>query len=293
MQEIIDVNTGEVAVRIGDVRLRSMAIGSCVAITAYDPKTKTAGLAHIMLPNSAPEKSPEKNKYAFNGIEQMLRQMIESGSAIDDIEACLVGAGNVLQKEDDTICKNNIKSVIAILSKKNIPIRASVLGGQERKSVFLDAQTGCVFFTQGNEYEKMLWNCQKENPCPMQFSGKVLLAEDSKGCQILTQRTLDQFGLEVDIVNNGKDAIEKIMQQAYDLVLMDMKMPHMDGYEATEELRKNGVKTPIIALTAYAMTPDREKCLNAGCDDYLSKPVDLDKFTKILKEFLPNTEEVN
>jgi CheY-like chemotaxis protein/chemotaxis receptor (MCP) glutamine deamidase CheD len=293
MQEIIDVNTGQVAVRRGDVRLRSMAIGSCIAITAYDPKTKNAGLAHIMLPDSAPEKFHEKTKYAFNGIDQMLRKMIESGSAIDDIEACLVGAGNVLQKEDDTICKNNIKSVTAILSKKNIPVRASALGGQERKSAFLDARTGCVFFTQGNEYEKMLWDCQKQNPCPLQFSGKVLLAEDSKGCQVLTQRNLDQFGLEVDIVANGRDAIDKILQQSYDLILMDMKMPYMDGYEATEELRKKGVKTPIVALTAYAMTPDREKCLNAGCDEYISKPVDIDQLVKILKEYLPVTEEVN
>jgi chemotaxis protein CheD len=168
MQEIIDVNTGEVAVSRGDTLLRSMAIGSCIAIAAYDPKTKTAGLAHIMLPDSAPEKSHEKNKYAFNGIEQMLRQMVEFGSTIDDIEACLVGAGNVLQKEGDNICKNNMRSVVAILSEKNIPVRASVLGGQERKSAFLDAQTGCVFFTQGNGSEKMLWNCQKQTACPSQ-----------------------------------------------------------------------------------------------------------------------------
>jgi chemotaxis protein CheD len=166
MQEIIDVNTGQVAVRRGDIRLRSMAIGSCIAITAYDPKTKTAGLAHIMLPDSAPEKSDKKTKYAFNGIDQMLREMIESGSAIDDIEACLVGAGNVLQKKDDTICKNNIRSIAAILLEKNIPVRASVLGGQERKSVLLDAQTGCVFFTQGNGCEKMLWDSRTQTACP-------------------------------------------------------------------------------------------------------------------------------
>ena len=166
MREIIDINTGEVAVSRGDVLLRSMAIGSCIAITAYDPLTKNAGLAHIMLPDKAPEKCAEKNKYAINGIDQMLRQMLESGSSIDDIEACLVGAGNVLQKEDDNICKNNMKSVAAILSEKNVPVRASVLGGYERKSVFLDAQTGCVFFTQGNGCEKMLWNSQTQTACP-------------------------------------------------------------------------------------------------------------------------------
>jgi len=165
MQEIIDVDTGKLAVSRGDVLLRSMAIGSCIAITAYDPKTKNAGLAHIMLPDEAPEKSHDKNKYAINGIEQMLRQMTESGSVIDDIEACLVGASNVLQKEDNNICKNNIRSVVAILAEKNIPVKASALGGNERKSAFMDAQTGCVFFTQGNGRKKMLWNYQKQTAC--------------------------------------------------------------------------------------------------------------------------------
>lgn len=166
MQEIIDVNTGEVAVNRGRFLLRAMAIGSCIAIAVYDPKTKNAGMAHIMLPDSAPERSREKTKYALNALEQMLDRMIETGSVIDNLEACLIGAGNVLQKNDDTICENNMKSVVDILSKRNIPVRASVLGGYERKSAFLNAETGCVFFTQGNGKKTMLWNCQKQTACP-------------------------------------------------------------------------------------------------------------------------------
>jgi len=131
-----------------------------------------------------------------------------------------------------------------------------------------------------------------DEPWSIQFSGKILLAEDSKGCQILTQKTLNQFGLEAEIVDNGKDAVEKTLQQSYDLILMDMQMPIMDGYEATEELRRKGVETPIVALTAYAITPDMKKCLSAGCDEYISKPIDMNQLVKILKEYLPIKEEV-
>ena len=156
MQETIDINTGEMMVKRGAIVLRAMAIGSCIAIAAYDPKTKTAGMAHVMLPGRAPEKYAEKNRYASDSIEELLIRMVESGSVLEDIEVCLVGAGNVLEKEDDTICESNIESVSSILKEKNIPVRASALGGYKRKGVFLDGKTGSVFFTEGNNKKKVL-----------------------------------------------------------------------------------------------------------------------------------------
>jgi len=160
MKEIIDVNTGEVAVRRRKFTLRAMAIGSCIVVVAYDSKAKMGGMAHIMLPGYAPEQYLEKTKYTSNGIEQMLSQMLESGSDIDDVEVCLVGAGNVLQKEDDTICDDNIKSVTMILEEKSIPVGASVLGGYKRKSVLLDIETGSISYTEGDDQEKLLWQPQ-------------------------------------------------------------------------------------------------------------------------------------
>jgi chemotaxis receptor (MCP) glutamine deamidase CheD len=76
---------------------------------------------------------------------------------MDETEVCLVGAGNVLQKEDDTICDANIESVTGILKEKNISVMASVLGGTKRKSVFMDVETGCISYTEGDEKEKRLW----------------------------------------------------------------------------------------------------------------------------------------
>ena len=161
MKEIIDVNTGEVAVRSGKFVLRAIAIGSCIAIAAYDTKSLIAGMAHIMLPDCAPQPHSNETRYAMSGISQLLNQMIELGSVSEDINVCLVGAGNVLQKEDDTICEDNIKSVTMILSKKRIPVRASVLGGYKRKSVFLDAKTSRVSYIEGDGLEKLLWQPQE------------------------------------------------------------------------------------------------------------------------------------
>jgi CheY-like chemotaxis protein len=125
-----------------------------------------------------------------------------------------------------------------------------------------------------------------------QFSGKILVAEDSKGCQVMIRKTLSRLGLEVELADDGNKALQKVFTQEYDLIFMDMQMPYMNGYEATAALRGEKIKTPIIALTAYAMSEDRDKCLNAGCDDYLSKPINHEKLLEILGKYLPVQAEV-
>lgn len=125
------------------------------------------------------------------------------------------------------------------------------------------------------------------------FSGTVLLAEDDPGCQILTKRLLEPLGFEVVIVNNGCDAVEKINTQHFDMVFMDMRMPDMDGFEVTEAVRKKGITIPIIALTAYAMVGDRERCIETGCDEYISKPIDREELDRILKKYAGKTKTVN
>jgi hypothetical protein len=102
---------------------------------------------------------------------------------------------------------------------------------------------------------------------------RILLVEDSVDNQILAQQYLLREGAEVDIANHGVEALANMDRTSYDLVLMDMQMPIMDGYTATHQLRERGCRTPIIALTAHAMKEDLDKCLSAGCDSYLSKPI--------------------
>jgi CheY-like chemotaxis protein len=93
-------------------------------------------------------------------------------------------------------------------------------------------------------------------------------------------------GARVVIAENGQIAIDHFDSEEFDLVLMDMQMPVMDGYTATRELRKRGLELPIIALTAYAMPEDRNKCLACGCTDYLSQPVDDRALLETVKNYL-------
>ena len=103
---------------------------------------------------------------------------------------------------------------------------------------------------------------------------------------------LTKLGMRVDLVSNGKEAVAAVRQGAYDLVLMDCQMPEMDGFEATRRIRegeKPDHRTPIVALTAGALAGDRERCLRAGMDDYLSKPVRLGELRETLRRWLRTT----
>jgi two-component system CheB/CheR fusion protein len=122
------------------------------------------------------------------------------------------------------------------------------------------------------------------------FRGHVLLAEDVKSNQMLMKALLEKMGLKTTFADNGAEAVDKAKGQSFDLIFMDIHMPQMDGYEATRTLRDNGIKTPIVALTANAMEGDEKKCLDAGCDNYLSKPVIYTKLVAILSKFLEKTD---
>jgi signal transduction histidine kinase/CheY-like chemotaxis protein/HAMP domain-containing protein len=119
---------------------------------------------------------------------------------------------------------------------------------------------------------------------------KVLLAEDNAVNQRLAMRLLEKRGHKVVVAGNGLEALAALKKESFDLVLMDLQMPEMDGYEATaairEEERDSGRHQPVLALTAHAMKGDREKCLAAGMDGYLSKPIRPQELDEVLEEYL-------
>jgi PAS domain S-box-containing protein len=123
---------------------------------------------------------------------------------------------------------------------------------------------------------------------------RVLVAEDSPVNQTVAVRTLELCGCEVDLVGNGREALDALAARHYDLVLMDCQMPIMDGYDATIELRKRergGHRTPVIAMTAHAMTGAAERCLAAGMDDYMPKPMRRPQLIATLQRWIePQTD---
>jgi CheY-like chemotaxis protein len=120
---------------------------------------------------------------------------------------------------------------------------------------------------------------------------RVLLAEDNKVNQRVAQRFLERLGHTVVVASDGREAVDVWQQERFDLVLMDIQMPEMDGFEAVAAIREaeqvRGGRTPVIALTAHAMSGDRERCLAAGMDGYLTKPVKLAQLVAAIDDVLP------
>jgi CheY-like chemotaxis protein len=122
----------------------------------------------------------------------------------------------------------------------------------------------------------------------------VLVADDSPVNQIVAARALERCGCNAQMVDGGRAALRALASQRYDAVLMDCQMPDMDGYEATAELRRRelGVRhTPVIAITAHAMEGDRKRCLDAGMDDYVSKPMRHADLVEVLLRWIPSQDD--
>jgi len=145
------------------------------------------------------------------------------------------------------------------------------------------------------DQEVALSECEREQQgleqSLCQYGCRILLAEDNLTNQIVAEGMLELFGCTVDIADNGREAVAAVEERKYDLILMDCQMPELDGYSATSEIRElerlaGDSHTPIVALTAHAMSGAQERCFNAGMDDYLSKPLYQEQLQAVLEKWL-------
>ncbi len=180
---------------------------------------------------------------------------------------------------------------------------AAKLGGDIYVESTLDlGSCFCATVTTGNiAKNKLLSSMPEINQTSTQsiidgvntkISGKVLLAEDNVDNQRLVSMYLKKLGADVIIANNGKEAIEHTAKYDFDLILMDMQMPVMNGIDATIRLREMGYENPIIALTANAMKEDVAACYKAGCDDFIQKPISQQKFMHSIVKFLKPVDAI-
>ena len=130
---------------------------------------------------------------------------------------------------------------------------------------------------------------------PHQLQGKILVAEDNEDIRALVKLIIKKLGITPEIVENGELAVAKALESDFDLVLLDIQMPVMDGLTAVKELRKRGYHKPVVAMTANAMQKDRDECSVAGFDSFVCKPIDRKNLYDVISEFLKpvNTKEMN
>ena len=148
------------------------------------------------------------------------------------------------------------------------------------------------FVLEFDKCNKDIQKEQKEYKVDINTKAKILIAEDDKFNQELIKEIFKKWGIETTIVSNGKEAIEEVKKNRYDLIFLDINMPEMSGLEAIKEIKKI-TNIPAIALTANAFKEDRENYLNAGFDDFIAKPVKLDEIQYILNKYLQKEDYIH
>ncbi len=220
----------------------------------------------------------------------LIFEVIDTGSGIDQ-----TSMGRLFERfsQEDVSTKRKYGGLgLGLILSKRL---ARLLGGDVtlKESVLGHGTTFIITIDPGeaNSIAVLSENGPKTDGIAMTFAEpridgiKILLAEDCEDNQYLLKKILELAGAEVDVAENGKLAVERARAKHYDILLVDLQMPVMDGYEATAALRKEGFKTPIIALTAHSFQEERQRCLSGGFNEHLCKPVNRSALIESIQRF--------
>ncbi len=232
-----------------------------------------------------------------------LRKAVEAGDpfsvALIDMQMPDMGGQALGQKiKSDPLLKNVTMVMLTSIGQRGDAAMMKEIGYADfltkpiKPSKLFDCLTTVLCKKQGQQSYSTP-SADKRNTVNIKL-GKgrhILLAEDNLVNRKFAKRLLEKMGFKVDAVKSGVEAVEVLENIEFDLILMDVQMPDMDGFEATQVIRNPNSKVtnhkiPIIALTAHAMSGDREKCLEAGMDDYISKPINLEKLVEVINRQL-------
>ena len=290
----------------GDISVESIeGIGSSFSFTSIVEYTKED---YIFLSQDLKNKKAlivNNNKDMKNTIKETLEMFSILTTTCDDAES----AFDILKsKEFDYIITELelpgkdgielIKSVDSIYSDKNI--KTIILSSFSKKDKLLASakDSGISInkllikpFSSSTLLDILVNNSdmklEKDQSSQKLFAkGKALLVEDNEINQIVAKQNLENFGLEVDIAENGAIAVEKVKKEHFDIIFMDLQMPIMDGFEASRKIREFSSNIPIIALSAAVMEEDLKMTQAAGMNEHLSKPIDIDKLKEVITNYL-------
>ena len=162
----------------------------------------------------------------------------------------------------------------------------SRLGAGSTFSIEIDASGQTAKNDDGGWHGPQTAACPAAKPAVSLASRRILVVEDNQFNRKLIKLSLERLGAAVELAENGQAGVELALAGSFDLILMDMQMPVMDGHTAVERLRAAEYRVPIVALTAHALDEEREKCLAAGCNDFLTKPIDFDRLAAVVGKLL-------
>ncbi|MEI7683770.1 MAG: PAS domain S-box protein, partial [Planctomycetota bacterium] len=262
-------------------RLRQILVNILSNAVKFTAKGKRVSLTLVAKPNANPNDSWLHFIVDDEGIGIRPDQIVELFQPFQQLDSSTTrrfgGTGLGL-----SICKKLAQLLGGSIAVESVPDR----GSRFELRLPLDVNRVDRWIDAADLDEGVLSSDSYAEDESASMRGRILVAEDTRDIRRILEYHLTRAGYAVEFAENGKIAVEKALAGAFDLILMDMQMPELDGYEATSQLRHQGYRRPIIALTAHAMKSEREKCLKAGCDEHLAKPVEPGVLIGTIAQFL-------